>query len=324
MTHLVIGTGIKNAELDYAKSQAAKPQNTTYTPPNLKFSTNFAATPAPVHSNLGDFLVNSTAMLHQQTATSVQTSANAKAYQGYVPSKNSTPESNKFPKNTDIATQPKLEPLNVVQQQIQARAPMHTSVQAQKAPEPHIMKPKIAGTDNKGYGAKLSADPMLSVMASRSANDSNAVSFGYIGAVNRRENSESNEKSSGKEWSLQREIKAKPEIKSATPQTQTAQKVAEIENLQKVTQELTKQLQKSHPCISVPIRHPDGIVDINLRFSSNGSVRALFAGSNPEVVKLMAQHREEFVNTIKGEGYQIDERQMGFIHQDLIKNSIRI
>lgn len=323
MAYPITGSSIKNLEADYTRAQHAKAQNATYTPPNLKFSANLAATPAPVHSNLGDFLVNSSAMLHQHTATNAQTNANAKAYQGYVPSKNS--ESNNFTKNTDLAIQPKLEPLHVVQQQIQARTPIQANTQPVKAADTQVlMQSKPINNDHKGYGSKLSADPMLSVLANRSANDSNAVSFGYIGAVNRREHSTGEDKSSGKEWSAQREIKSKPEAKSAPSHVTTAQKVAEIENLQKVTQELTKQLQKSHPSISVPIQHPDGIVDINLRFSSNGSVRALFAGSNPEVVQLMAQHRDQFVRTIKGEGYDIDERQIGFIHQDLTKNSIRI
>jgi hypothetical protein len=268
--------------------------------------------------------MHSTAMLQQNTANSAQTSANLKAYQGYVPDKNKATETAALTPHPS-SSQAKLEPLNTIQQKIQAQT-SHTPNQTPKVPENTAfgMQPKLATPDSKGYGAKLTADPMLSVMANRSANDSNAVSFGYISAVNRRENSSNSEKNESKEWHAQREIKEKPVTKSEAPQLQTAQKVAAIEALKEVSQALTKQLKQSHPCISVPIQHPDGIVDINLRFSSNGNVRALFAGSNPEVVQLMAQHRDQFIKTIKGEGYNIDERQMGFIHQTLTTNSIRI
>lgn len=318
MVSTIHSASIKNTEHDYAKTQALKAKNVTYTPP-VKFAA--FTNPAPVHNNLGDFLMNSEGILHQQTATTAQNTATAKTYQGYIPSKNTPFEQNSFNKTSDIQEQPKIEQLQIIQQRIHAQAPLQNTMQPQKVHENSNINTQIkAPISDKGYGSKLANDPMLSVIANRTANDSAAVSFGYISAVNRRENSSADGRENSKEFSMQREIKTKP-IKLESMQMQTAQKVEAIETLKEVTEALTKQLQKSHPCISVPIQHPDGVVDINLRFSSNGSVRALFVGSNPEVVQLMAQHRDQFINTIKDEGYNIDERQMGFMHQALTSNS---
>lgn len=313
--------GVKNTEHDYAKTQALKPKNVTYTAP-VKFAS--FTNPAPVHNNLGDFLMNSTGILHQQTATTAQNTAVAKTYQGYTPKKNAPLEQTAFNKTANNPEQGKIEELQNIKQCIQT--PLQNTAQPQKMADHASVNTQIKlPISDKGYGSKLATDPMLSIIANRTTTDSAAVSFGYIGAINRRENSSADSKENSKEFLMQREIKPK-QIKFENTQMQTAQKVESIETLKEVTEALTKQLQKSHPCISVPIQHPDGIVDINLRFSSNGSVRALFVSSNPEVVQLMAQHRDQFINTIKGEGYNIDERQMGFMHQALTSssNSIRI
>lgn len=321
MASPIHSVGIKSTEHDYAKTQTLKPKNATYTAP-IKFAA--FTNPAPVHSNLGDFLMNSTGMLHQQTAATAQNTAVAKTYQGYTPNKNVSLEQSAFNKTANNPEQPKIEQLQNIQQRIQA--PLQNTAQPQKMADHANVntQPKLPISD-KGYGSKLATDPMLSIMANRTTTDSAAVSFGYIGAVNRRENSSADGRENSKEFSMHRESKPK-QIKLENMQMHTAQKVEAIETLKEVTKALTKQLQKSHPCISVPIQHPDGIVDINLRFSSNGSVRALFVGSNPEVVQLLAQHRDQFINTIKDEGYNIDERQMGFTHQALTSasNNIRI
>lgn len=316
MVSTIHSASIKNTEHDYAKTQALKPKNVTYTAP-IKFAA--FTNPAPVHNNLGDFLMNSSSILHQHTAATAQNTAIAKTYQGYTPNKNTSLEQSAFNKTVNNYEQPKIEQLQNIQQRIQS--PLQNTAQPQKmADHASVNTQTKFPISDKGYGSKLATDPMLSVMANRTTTDSAAVSFGYISAVNRRENSSADGRENPKEFSMQREIKPK-QIKLENTQMQTAQKVEAIETLKEVTEALTKQLRKSHPCISVPIQHPDGVVDINLRFSSNGSVRALFVGSNPEVVQLMAQNRNQFINTIKGEGYNIDERQMGFIHQALTSNS---
>lgn len=184
---------------------------------------------------------------------------------------------------------------------------------------PAAQPPKY--TMDKGYGSRTTTDPLIALACST---DVEQISMGLVNAVHERSQHKNNENDSHKfNESNHKVTKAsiKPDSALRNEHAQLLRR-EEIEVLRDVKEKFQQQLNAQHPHITVPLKHPEGIIDIHMRFDrkiigyetedSKGSIRVMFSGSNAQVVKLFAQHREEFMNIILKEGYAIDPSRMQF------------
>lgn len=177
---------------------------------------------------------------------------------------------------------------------------------------------------DKGYGARMTTNPLI-IMATPT--DLDKASLGLVGTVHGR--SLSDKESSTHHFGEQFQ-KSKAMIKANhadRSEHASLLRREEIEVLRDVKEKFVQQLKAQYPHISVPIKHPEGIVDVHMRFDRKamgqdgvkGSVRIMFCGSNPQIVTLFAQHREEFMNIITTHGYAIDPSRMQFNSSTLTK-----
>jgi hypothetical protein len=172
--------------------------------------------------------------------------------------------------------------------------------------------------ENKGYGSRIATDPLITMATST---DLDKVSMGLVGAIQAQSQHHNSENDS--HTFSDSNPKTKMSVKaSAVERSEHANLLRreEVEVLRDVKEKFLQQLKAQYPHISVPIKHPEGIVDVHMRFDRKvtgqdgmkGSVRVMFSGSNSQVVVLFAQHREEFMNIITKEGYVIDASRMQF------------
>jgi len=177
---------------------------------------------------------------------------------------------------------------------------------------------------DKGYGPRTMIDPLI-VSTSANATDIEQISMGLVGAVHERSQYQGNERESNSHKFGEANQKLTKSSIKASPgsQNENAQllRKEEIEALRDVKEKFKQQLNAQHPYIMVPLKHPEGIVDIHMRFdrkeanpndANKGKIRVMFTGSNDQIVALFAQHREEFMNIITQEGYTIDSSRMQF------------
>ena len=179
-------------------------------------------------------------------------------------------------------------------------------------------------TIDKGYGPRTTIDPLI-LSTSANPTDIEQISMGLVGAVHERsQHQDNNKESNSQKFGEANQKLTKSSIKvSPTAQNENAQllKKEEIEALRDVKEKFKQQLNAQHPYIMIPLKHPEGIVDIHMRFdrkeanpndANKGKIRVMFTGSNDQIVALFAQHREEFMNIITQEGYTIDSSRMQF------------
>ncbi len=178
---------------------------------------------------------------------------------------------------------------------------------------------------DKGYGFRMVTDPLIAMATST---DLDKVSLGLVGAVHGR--SADYDRESDAHNFGESNQKSKVSIKASTAtrnEHASLLRREEIEVLRDVKEKFVQQLKAQYPHISVPIKHPEGIVDVHMRFDRKvmgqdgikGSVRIMFSGSNPQVITLFAQHREEFMKLITMQGYAIDPSRMQFNGSTLTK-----
>lgn len=174
---------------------------------------------------------------------------------------------------------------------------------------------------DKGYGPRMITDPLIAMVTT----DLEKFSLGLVGSVQARLNQTGDFNQESESEKPQTKALAKPMSTSHSEQASLLKREA-IEVIREVREKFQQQLNAQYPHITVPIKHPEGMVDIHLRFdrkvSSNhsdnqtkGSVRVLFSGSNSQVVALLAQHREAFLKSITDQGYAIEPTQMQFNRQ---------
>jgi hypothetical protein len=311
VSHEVKSQAIANALLKTHERTLEKNQAVRYLPPHLKSPQYSQTIRPPVHEDFNSFLASSTGQLQTQFLGSAKIATTVQNHR-FMPDANNL-EKNAPANLLPAATMPKVEakspsqmiPLNELAPKL-----------AQLLPAPTMQSIKVQQVVDKGYGPRMANDPLFATAPT----DIDKFSLGLIGAVhaNLNHQGEFNQESDGE----------KPQTKTANKPGATTRseqasvlKREEIEAVREVKEKFQQQLNAQHPHITVPIKHPEGIVDIHLRFdrrandSSKGAVRVMFSGSNSQVVSLMAQHREDFLKSIIDQGYKIEPAQMQFNHQ---------
>lgn len=167
---------------------------------------------------------------------------------------------------------------------------------------------KVHTVIDKGYGIRTTTDPLIAMVTT----DLNKFSIGLVSSV------QSNSSDSGHDFDHESDS-SKPHTKSLAKNQNISRNVTllkreEIEAIRDVKEKFQQQLNAKYPHISVPIKHPEGMVNIHLRFDRKDSVRVLFSGSSSQVVSLLAQHREDLIKSITDHGYTVDPSQVKFNH----------
>lgn len=277
---------------------------------------------APVHEDFNSFLASSTSQIQGKILDAIKQSVNSQNHRfgsedGLLPKgKNhqqpkptpsanleSTRSLNKHPPVPSDTLPKVIENLNLGQ----IAQPIRTQHQA-----------------DKGYGARMTTNPLI-IMATPT--DLDKASLGLVSSVHGRS---LNDKESGTHNFGEQAHKSKLMIKANHAERSEHASLLrreEIEVLRDVKEKFVQQLKTQYPHISVPIKHPEGIVDVHMRFDRKameqdgvkGSVRVMFSGSNPQIVTLFAQHQEEFMNIITTHGYTIDPSRMQFNSSTFIK-----
>lgn len=276
----------------------------------------------PVHEDFNSFLASSTLQLGQQFSEAATATASYQSHRFGPDHKTSSQ------KSIDIS-QPKTLPEKPIAILSMERI-VSSATDVSKSPENLSSSATIQfprQVIDKGYGPRTAHNPSITMA---SVTDVEQISIGLVNAVHeppqhQRDNNDSQKFNE----SHQKAIKTSTKIDS-TSRNEHAQLLRreEIEALRDVKEKFQQQLNAQHPHITVPLKHPDGIVDIHMRFdrkiidenSPNGSVRIMFSGSNDQIVTLFAQHREEFMKIISQEGYSIDPSRMQFKGSGLPKS----
>lgn len=289
-----------------------------YTPLDLRFLSHLkgSGVRAPVHEDFNSFLASSTSQMHRKMLDAIRQSVNGQNHRfgsedGSLQKSEGNKQSKPIPTVTPELSKPLDKnhpmPLNTIPRVLE-NLNLGQVAQPIKAQYP----------SDKGYGSRVVTDPLV-VMAT--STDLDKVSMGLVGAVHG--HSSTSERESDEHHFGEPGFKPKTSIKASTAgrsEHASLLRREEIEVLRDVKEKFVQQLKAQYPHISVPIKHPEGIVDVHMRFDRKpmgqdgikGSVRVMFCGSNPQIVTLFAQHREEFMRIITRHGYAIDPSRMQF------------
>lgn len=269
---------------------------------------------SPVHEDFNSFLVSSAAQIQEKFSDVAKISTTIQSHR-FGPEDGSLQRSEeKYDKRLPVI---KNEPATHLDKKLTVSEITPRLLEI-LGPASTAQLPKIQHTTDKGYGARIATDPLIALATST---DLDKVSIGLIGSVqahSRRHDGEhdahdlsrSNQKS---------KMVLKADVASRSEHVNLLRR-EEIQVLRDVKEKFQQQLNAQHPHISIPIEHPEGIVDIHMRFDRKavshdgvkGAVRVMFSGSNPQVISLFAQHRQEFMDIIINEGYTIDPARIQF------------
>jgi len=287
-----------------------------YIQPDSRFSSSIkeGSVRPPVHEDFNSFLASSTLQLGQQFSEAATATASYQSHRFGPDHKTSSQKSIDISQSKTLPEKPaailgmdKIAPSSTDATKSSENFSSSTMIQLPK----QII--------DKGYGSRVVNNPSI-IMAS--ATDVEQISIGLVNAVHERHQHQRDSNDSQKfNEPHQKALKASSKIDPIS-RSEHAQLLRreEIEALRDVKEKFQQQLNDQYPHITVPLKHPDGIVDIHMRFdrkvidenSPNGSVRIMFSGSNDQVVALFAQHREEFMKIITHEGYSMDPSRMQF------------
>lgn len=308
--------GIRSQALARVESKPVeKESQVRYYPTDVRFFPNAKSTVgrAPVHEDFSAFMASSAQQIHGNISDSTKLTAKVQQYrfgpEDGIASK--TAESSKV--KADGKT---FAPQNA-DKNIQTLVPTVPRLIEILHATPLVQPARQQTVNDKGYGPKVMNDPLISMA---NVSDLNKFSIGLVGGV-AGQFSHGHEKEDHRDLNHPgQKIKTaiKPEVSSRSEQAALLRR-EEVEVMREVKDKFLQQLKAQYPHISMPIKHPEGIVDVHMRFDrkqgedgNKGSVRVMFTGSNPEVVKLFAQHRDEFIKTITNQGYTIDPSRMQF------------
>lgn len=277
----------------------------------------------PIHEDFNSFLASSTSQIQEKFLEATKVTATMQNHRfgpenPYSQTKNDSPQ-------LKTIHEIKLEPTLHTSQNNQISLTDTPKLLELMSAAPVVQAAKY--TMDKGYGPRTTTDPLITLAC---ATDVEQISMGLVCAVHERSQHQQ-DKSDTHKFNESHLKTIKPSIKEdSASRSEHAQllKREEIEVLRDVKEKFQQQLNAQHPCITVPLKHPEGIVDIHMRFdrkvtesdNAKGSVRIMFSGSNPEIVTLFAQHREEFMNIITKAGYAIDPSRMQFKGPSLTKS----
>ena len=269
---------------------------------------------APVHEDFNSFLASSTAQIQGKISDATQIAATMQNHR-FGPEDGSLQKSSESRQPKTLAAA-KLESINLGKN---PHLPLHDTPRLLETLNlASVVQPiRVQYSADKGYGSRIATDPLI-IMAT--STDLDKASMGLVGAIHGHSPNHNSENDFHEGESNQ---KSKAPIKGdAASRSEHASLLRreEVEVLRDVKEKFIQQLKAQYPHITVPLKHPEGIVDIHMRFDrkaigedgTKGSVRVMFSGSNPQIVRLFAQHREEFMNVITKQGYSIDASRMQF------------
>lgn len=268
----------------------------------------------PIHENFHSFLTGSASEIQQQFSETAIATASIQNHR--FDSDNNT--CNQQMKETWQSKTSYEKPNTILSIEKIASSAVDIQKSVETFGSPVIAQPSKQIND-RGYGARTAVNPALIVIATTEAEQ---TPMGLINAIHERSQQQRDNNDSQKfNESHQKSIKGATKV-DAVSRNEHAQllKREEIQVLKDVKEKFHQQLNAQYPQITVPLKHPEGIIDIHMRFdkkvidknSPNGSVRIMFSGSNEQIVTLFAQHREEFMKIITHEGYSVDSSRMQF------------
>ncbi len=277
----------------------------------------------PIHQDFNSFLASSTSYIQSESLEAAKITAAMQNHR--FGSENSSPQTKNDSHQIKSAPEIKLESIVLLSKTNQTSATDTPKLVEIMSSAPIVQPPKY--TMDKGYGSRTTTDPLITLAC---ATDVEQVSMGLVSAVHEHSQYQQ-DKSDSHKFGESNQKTTKASIKAdSTSRSEHAQllRKEEIEALRDVKEQFQKQLNAQHPHITVPLKHPEGIVDIHMRFDrkitesdgTKGTVRVMFSGSNAQVVTLFAQHREEFMNIITNAGYSIDPSRMQFKGPSLTKS----
>ena len=311
--------GVKAQSILRSQSKTAEVEKEAavrYLPPDLRFISGAKnAIRPPVHDDFNSFMASTSSHIQEKISDSTKLASQIQHYRF-------SPENHPSQKTSDSHSPSKKEikitppqPLNSNTRDPITEMPklleMLSSTQ--------IVRPaKLQFNSDKGYGSRTVNDPLIALATSANLDK---TSIGLIGGINKQSQFHDQENDPSDFGAPKQKSKMIAGNKEASRNEHAnLLRREEIEVLRDVKEKFLQQLNAQHPHISVPIKHPEGIVDVHMRFDRksntnnriNGSVRVMFSGSNPEIVSLFAQHREEFMKIITNEGYTIEPSRMQF------------
>lgn len=325
MVHNVSLHGVKAHALTRAQKNTPEQDTTVkYLPPDLRFLSQIkgVGVRAPVHEDFNSFLESASSQIYGKISDATKLATTLQNHR-FGPENDSLQKSNdKHKSKPTFDTKPD----SIQYFDKHNRIPLTDTPRLlevlNSAP---IVQLPIQVAD-KGYGSRIATDPLITLASSISADK---TSMGLVGAVHAQLQHENSENDSHGFNETNQKSKA-PIKANAVSRSEHASLLRreEIDVLRDVKEKFQQQLNTQYPHITVPIQHPDGIVDIHMRFDRKttnqdgikGAIRVMFSGSNNEVVALFAQHREEFMNIVTKEGYAIDPSRMQFNGPSLIKS----
>jgi hypothetical protein len=311
--------GAKAQAIVHTQSKPTDKENAIrYTPLDLRFLSQLKSSGvrAPVHEDFNSFLASSTSQIQGKMLDAIKQSVNGQNHRfGPEDSSLQKSEGDKRPK-----------PMPALNPELSKSLDKNHHILLSTIPRVlenlnlgQVAQPiKAQYPSDKGYGSRIVTDPLIVMAAST---DLDKISMGLVGAVHGR--SSTSDKESDEHNFGESGPKSKTSIKAnqvGRSEHASLLRREEIEVLRDVKEKFVQQLKAQYPHISVPIKHPEGIVDVHMRFDRKamgpdgmkGSVRVMFCGSNPQIVTLFAQHREEFMKIITRHGYAIDPSRMQF------------
>jgi hypothetical protein len=322
---------VQTVSLHGAKSQTLarinrnpteKDTTVKYASPDLRFLSQIKSDSirAPVHEDFNSFLASSTSQINEKISDATKMAATMQNHrfgpedgslQKSLEGRKSKPspeikfESTHLDKNNRLPLTDTPRLLEILNSAPVVQPPRHIA--------------------DKGYGSRMATDPLITLASSTI----DKASMGLVGAVNAQSQHEYRENDSHGFNETNQKSKA-PTKTNAVSRSEHASLLRreEIDVLRDVKEKFQQQLNAQHPHITVPLKHPEGIVDIHMRFDRKtmgqdgvkGAVRVMFSGSNAQIVTLFAQHREVFMNIITNQGYAIDPSRMQFNGPNLIKS----
>lgn len=271
----------------------------------------------PIHEDFTSFLASSTSQLQQQFSAETKASAYLQNRRFGSDNNTSDQKSAKTHHSPDkSSTILSMERIISSKPDIAKSAEAVTSSGAIQLPKQQIA--------DKGYGSRTIVNPSITMACSA---DISEISMGLVNAVHenfqhQRDNSDSKKFSEPSEKIIKASFKTESSSRSEHAQLLRRE---EVEALREIKEKFQQQLNAQYPHITVPLKHPEGIMDIQMRFdrkpvdanSPNGSVRIMFSGSNDKITSLFSQHRDEFMKIIIQEGYSIDPSRIQFKNQNL-------
>lgn len=267
----------------------------------------------PIYEDFNSFLASSTSQIHQQF--SEETKATISLQNSRFETNNIA--STQKPEGTYQTKQTAEKSAAILSLEKITSAKVETPKPSEVIATSSLIQPPKQSAD-KGYGSRITTNPSITMACTT---DVAQISMGLVNAIHER--SPQHDANDFQKFNEENHkiIKSREKIDN-TSRNEHAQLLRreEIEILREVKEKFQQQLNTQYPHITVPLKHPEGIMDIHMRFdkkatdSNNpkGSVRVMFSGSNDQIVALFAQHRQEFMDIINQEGFSIDHSKMQF------------